>query len=247
MEFILASLAGTFVGAVLGFIGAGGAMLTVPILIYIFKFTPAAATTAALAVVFVAALAGAVPKARAKAILYKEVFLIWSLGLITNVGASLLAHKLSPSAITSGFSIILLAAGTSMLRRPIERPQTRISISKLVLLSLLIGCITGLFGIGGGFVVIPLLTLAFGTPLNVAAGTSLAVIAANSLTAFCGHYAVWSDVDWSIPIVIAIFAMVIASTTSRINSTVNPRILKKSFAGLLYIVALFTIFKTWVL
>jgi uncharacterized membrane protein YfcA len=247
VEFLLAIFAGTFIGAVLGFIGAGGAMLTVPILIYIFDFTPAAATTAALAVVFAAALAGAYPKARAKAILYKEAFVIWSLGLITNIGASLLAHKLSSSAITTGFAIILIAAGTSMLRKPTERPQTRISNSRLVLLSLFIGCITGFFGIGGGFVVIPLLTLAFGTPLNIAAGTSLAVIAANSLTAFFGHYALWSDVSWSIPMVIAIFAMAVASTTSRINSKVNPRILKQSFAGLLYIVALFTIFKTWVL
>ena len=66
MELIAALAAGSFIGAVLGFVGAGGAMLSVPILMYLFDFNPKEATTAALAVVFLAALSGAIPKARNK-------------------------------------------------------------------------------------------------------------------------------------------------------------------------------------
>jgi uncharacterized membrane protein YfcA len=247
MEILAALLAGAFIGAVLGFIGAGGAMLAVPILIYIFNFEPAAATTAALAIVFAAALSGAYPKARAKAILYKEAFVIWGLGLVTNIATSLLAHNLSPAAITTGLSIVLFAAATSMLVNPIERSHVRISTSKLIFLSLLIGCITGFFGIGGGFVVIPVLVLGFGTPLATATGTSLAVIAINSLTAMAARYKIWDEVNWSLPIAMAVSAVVVAGVASRVHTTLNPLLLKKSFAGLLYLVSLFTILETWFL
>ena len=69
MEIVGALLAGTFIGAVLGFVGAGGAMLTVPILMYLFDFEPKLATTAALSVVFLAALSGVIPKASKKQVL----------------------------------------------------------------------------------------------------------------------------------------------------------------------------------
>ena len=79
-------------GAVLGFIGAGGAMLSVPILIYGFNFTPAHATTAALAIVFSAAVSGLISKFRSKDVLIKEALVIWSLGLVTNLGGSSIAN-----------------------------------------------------------------------------------------------------------------------------------------------------------
>ena len=85
----LAILSGAFIGAVLGFVGAGGAMVSVPILIYIFNFETTAATTAALAVVFLAALSGLIPKWRIKDVLVKEALVIWAIGLITNIGFSL--------------------------------------------------------------------------------------------------------------------------------------------------------------
>jgi len=82
---LTALLSGGFIGAVLGFIGAGGAMVSVPILLYLFDFTPVAATTAALAVVFLAAVAGLGPKFKSKDVLVKEALTIWALGLLTNI------------------------------------------------------------------------------------------------------------------------------------------------------------------
>jgi hypothetical protein len=73
--------AGAFIGAVLGFIGAGGAMLSVPILIYLFGFTPHQASTAALPIVFAAAAAGSISKFKSKDVLIKEATAIWGLGL----------------------------------------------------------------------------------------------------------------------------------------------------------------------
>ena len=77
MEIIAGLIAGAFIGAVLGFIGAGGAMLSIPILLYIFDFTPQAATTAALAVVLLAAVSGLLPKLKTGDVLIKEALVIW--------------------------------------------------------------------------------------------------------------------------------------------------------------------------
>jgi uncharacterized membrane protein YfcA len=245
MEIIGALIAGAFIGAVLGFVGAGGAMLSVPILIYLFNFTPHQATTAALAVVFLAALSGALPKMRSREILYRDAFVISGIGLITNIGFSSIADSFSEKFITTGFAVILTIAGLSMLRSPIKDQQKRMPVTTLIFLSLVIGSMTGIFGIGGGFLAIPVLVLFFGTPQKVAAGTSLLIISLNSLIALLAHYKVWGDVDWHIPAIMAISAVIIASVSSHFGKVASPELLRKAFAGLLFSIAVFTIVQTW--
>jgi len=163
---VLALLCGAFIGAVLGFVGAGGAMLSVPILLYIFKFSTAQATTAALAVVFMAAAAGVIPKWRSKDVLYREALSVWAIGFISNVGGAILSKHFPSSAITTGFALILIIAGGSMLKGPIaDHPEKRMQPLALIAISLIIGAMTGVFGIGGGFLAIPVLVL-FITPLK---------------------------------------------------------------------------------
>ena len=103
METVLALIAGGFIGSVLGLVGAGGAMLSVPILMYGFGFEPKAATTAALAVVLLAALSGLIPKARQKQVLYRDAFVIWGIGSITNLGFSSIIDQIPDAVITTGF------------------------------------------------------------------------------------------------------------------------------------------------
>ena len=245
MELIAALAAGSFIGAVLGFVGAGGAMLSVPILMYLFDFNPKEATTAALAVVFLAALSGAIPKARNKQILYRDALVISGLGTATNIGFSLVVDRLPDAFITTGFALVLLFAGASMLKNPKYESHTRMPISILIMASLVIGSMTGLFGIGGGFLAIPILVLFFGTPQAIAAGTSLAIIAMNSLISFLGHHALWDSVDWHVPILMAIAAVLIAQIASHFSSKTNPNILRKAFAYLLFSISLFTFLHTW--
>ena len=80
MQIVEALVAGSFIGLVLGFVGAGGAMLSVPILIYIFNFPPKEATVAALAIVFSAAFAGVIPKYKKQNVLIKDALIIWEIG-----------------------------------------------------------------------------------------------------------------------------------------------------------------------
>ena len=245
METVVALIAGGFIGAVLGLVGAGGAMLSVPILLYLFDFTAIPATTGALAIVLFAALAGALPKARAKEILYRDALVIWSLGLVTNLAASVLAHKLSDAVITTGFAVVLLIAAASMLRKAKEQEHRRMSVPVLILVSLGIGALTGLFGIGGGFIVVPVLINAFGTPPRIATGTSLVVICLNSITAFIGHYSHWHEVDWKFPAIIGASAVVVALLSSHKQKAINSDQTRKYFAALLICISAFTLFQSW--
>ena len=245
MEIIGALIAGGAIGAVLGFVGAGGAMLSVPILMYGFGFDAKSATTAALAIVFLAALSGAIPKARKGQILYRDALVIVGLGLTTNFGFATIADDLSDSFISTGFALVLVLAGLSMLRNPKFSEQTRMPVSVLIVISLVIGSITGLFGIGGGFLAIPVLVLFFGTPQAIAAGTSLLIIALNSFISLLGHHALWDSVEWHIPIFIGGAAVVVAQVASHYSAKTTPDTLRKAFAYLLLAISVFTIAQTW--
>jgi uncharacterized membrane protein YfcA len=239
---ITALISGGFIGAVLGFIGAGGAMVSVPILLYLFDFSPAAATTAALAVVFLAAVAGLRPKFKSNDVLVKEALTIWLLGLISNIGFGLLVERIPDSVILIGFSVVLLGAAYSMLIKPIkDSPERKMSVWALVTLSLLIGSLTGLFGIGGGFLAIPVLVLFFHTPQNKAAGTSLLIIALNCLTALAAKFAIWSEIDWGYPLLISVAAVLVAGFASKKAAKTPTVHLKRGFAFLLIGLAGFTI------
>ena len=212
---------------------------------YLFDFEPKLATTAALAVVFLAALSGLVPKARNKQVLYRDAFAISGIGLVTNFGFASIASHIPDAFITTGFSTVLFIAGLSMLRTPKLDTHKRMPVPVLILTSLAIGSMTGLFGIGGGFLAIPVLVLFFGTPQAIAAGTSLLIIATNSLISFLGHHALWADVKWHIPIFMGAAAIVVAQIASHYSGKAAARKPGKYFAILLFAVSLFTLGKTW--
>ena len=246
MEVIIALGCGLLIGAVLGFVGAGGALLAVPMLIFIFDMKPVQATTAALIVVFGAALAGLIPKWRMKDVLIREGLTIWALGLITNIGGSYLLPHLSRTTVITGFSIVLLAAGISMVLKPAtNNPERRIAIVPLVVISLIIGAMTGLFGIGGGFLAIPVLVLFYNVSPAKAGGTSLFIITINTLTGFIAHYKHWNDVSWRYPVIIAIVAIIVAQIASKKSSSLPPVLLKRAFAVLVFSIATFQLIDTW--
>ena len=244
----LALLAGAFVGAVLGLIGAGGSMLTVPILIYLFGFSPVNATTASLVVVFLAAASGLVAKIKSGAVQVKIALAIWALGLVTNLGGAIIARHLSDAFIVTGFAFILVAAGLSMLRAPAsDVAEKKITPIALLLLSLVIGALTGIFGIGGGFLAIPVLVIFFHTPQVKAAGTSLLIIAINCLTALLGRQATWGEIDWTIPAAISVSAIAVSVLSSHHAAKLPNKTLRQGFAGLLFVIAAFTLIETWII
>ncbi|MEY3728818.1 MAG: hypothetical protein RL315_433 [Actinomycetota bacterium] len=245
MEILGALIAGVAIGSVLGFVGAGGAMLTVPILVYGFGFAPHQASVAAIAVVIVAALSGIYPRFKSGEILIKEALIISALGIFANVGAAQIVGKISDELLITGFSAVIIFAGITMLGKPIDAPEKPIPLPILIFLSLVIGSLTGFFGIGGGFLAIPVLVLAFNTPQNKAAGTSLLIIILNSVIALLAHYPMWGEIDWKIPLYMALSAVFIGNLAGKISAKTNPALLRKSFAYLLFTIAGVTIFQTW--
>jgi uncharacterized membrane protein YfcA len=83
-------------------------------------------------------------------------------------------------------------------------------------------------------------------PQNKAAGTSLLIIVLNSLTAFFGHYKIWSEVNWTVPIAMAVSAVVISQLASGKSAHISPVILKSAFAVLLFSISVITLLNAWV-
>ena len=247
MEIVNALIAGCAIGAVLGFVGAGGAMLTVPILVYGFNYPPHQASVAAIAVVIVAAASGLYPRLKSNEVLIKEALIISGLGAFANISAAQIVKNISDEILITGFSALIIFAGLTMLRKPVQAHEKPIPLPTLILLSLVIGSLTGFFGIGGGFLAIPVLVLAFNTPQNKAAGTSLLIIVLNSVIALLAHQSAWADINWQVPVFMALSAVVIGNLAGKKSANTNPALLRKSFATLLFVIAAFTIFKTWII
>lgn len=246
MEIAIALTAGLCIGLVLGFVGAGGAMLAVPIMIYLLDFTPLQATTAAMVVVGLAALAGVRVRFKKGEVLVREALTVSSLGLATNVTFATLAQHFSDETITAGLAIVLALAGWSMLLKPFKPgAERKMSTPTLILLALAIGAITGIFGIGGGFIAIPILVLFYNTPLAKASGTSLLIIFLNSSIAFLARFESWGEVEWHLPIIMAVMAIVISTIAARRHASSDLG--KKLFALLLFAISLFTLLETFLI
>jgi len=248
VEILLAIICGVGIGSVLGYVGAGGSMLAVPAFIYIFGLNPVAATTASLIVVFVGAASGALPKLRRNEILVKEALVIWAIGLTTNLTGAYYLPQIPENVILTGFALVLITAGISMLiPTPVGSAERKVSPLALVAISLVIGALTGLFGIGGGFLAIPILILFYNVAPARAAGTSLFIITINTLTGFFAHFRHWDEVNWLIPTLMALMALIVSRYASHHSSKLSPITLKRAFAIFVFAIALFTLVDTWVI
>lgn len=246
MEILLALACGLAIGSILGFVGAGGSMVAVPMLIYIFGFTPVQATTASLIVVFSGAASGVLERLKNREVLIRESVTIWALGLATNFGGAYLLPSIPDYIVLTGFALVLISAGTSMLLKPpSSSTEKKMSLPALVALSLIVGALTGLFGIGGGFIAIPILVLFYHVAPVKAAGTSLFIITINTITGFVAHYRHWDEVRWEIPLIMAATAIVVSRFAAGKSSSLHPSTLKRAFAYTVFIIAAFTLIETW--
>jgi uncharacterized membrane protein YfcA len=203
---IFAALAaGAVIGFVLGLIGGGGSILAVPLLVY-FVGVPsahAAIGTAAVAVALNAA-AGLAGHARAGNVKWPCALVFAAAGV---VGAALGAEAgkaLDGARLLALFGALMIIVGGLMLRRrrSAERPDVRLTresaaqlLPRLAPIGLSVGLLSGFFGIGGGFLIVPGLMLATAMPIGIAVGTSLVVVTALGATT-AASYALSGYVDW---------------------------------------------------
>lgn len=239
------------IGVSLGLLGSGGSILTVPILVYLVHHPEKQAVAEAFAIVCSISLFGGVRAAIKKKVDARSV-LLWAVPGIVGAAAGVeLSHLISGTIQILLLGFVMLIAAGSMLRSkpPAEdgKPQPPPAPLLVAASGLGIGIVTGLVGIGGGFLIVPALVVLTGTPMHRAVGTSLCVIAINSATGFVRF--VLSEegrtigVHWETIAVFAGLGILGTYAGAYIGSRMNQRALKRVFAVFLIGLAVFVIWK----
>ena len=258
---LLAIPLGVLIGLALGALGGGGSMLTVPALVYVLGQDPREATTSSLIIVGITSLIALVPHARAGRVRFAQGLLFGALGTAGSFAGSALSRSVAPNTLLLAFAGLMCFVAALMLRRvlnPAERsalldptiePMITLHpfscacprVAKVVVTATIVGLLTGFFGVGGGFALVPALVLARGFPMPTAVGTSLLVIAVNSATALTARVThASSHLEWALIATFTGAAVAGSLIGGRIASRANPRHLTLAFAVLLVCVALYT-------
>ena len=243
----LALALAALIGLTLGLLGGGGSILTVPVLVYVLGYAAKPAIVMSLPVVGVTSLVGALLHWRLGNV---RVGTAVAFGLLAMLGAFVgakFAALLSGSAQLVLLAVVMLAAAVSMLRgRRNESTDslrgTRPQLTLLVPVALGVGVLTGLVGIGGGFLVVPALVLLARVPMREAVGTSLLVIAMNSGAGFVGYLGTVS-IDWQFLAGFTAVAVIGALAGTALASRVPQATLKRVFAVFLLLLSAFVLYK----
>jgi uncharacterized membrane protein YfcA len=245
---IAAAIFGILIGAALGLLGGGGSILAVPALVYGVGEPVAQAVTTSLFIVGISSAVGALPRARLGQIRWPIAGIFGVAGIATAFAGTAVNHLLSGRALLFGFAALMIVVAVRMLagearpRGSCAAADGRVNwarcVPKSVSAGIVVGFLTGLFGVGGGFVIVPALALLLGLEMPVAIGTSLVIIVINSGAGFAAHIT-RTSVDWPIALVFAGVSLVIAAVTGRLGAKVNPDRLRRWFALLIIAVAVF--------
>lgn len=232
---LLALSLAALIGLSLGLLGGGGSTLAVPILVYVGGMDAKPAIATSLLVVGTTSLIGAIRHWRHSNVELRTAILF---GLVSMAGAyagGKVASHLSDVFQLVLFAVVMLIVAVSMFRSGTsERPSTRLPL--VALAAAAVGVLTGIVGVGGGFLIVPALVLFAGVPMARAIGTSLVVIAMNSAAGFAA-YAGTVQLDWAYTALFTGLAIAGVLAGSSLGRTFSPVVLKRVFATFLIGVA----------
>ncbi len=231
---------GFVIGLILGLLGGGGSILTVPALVYLVGQSPQMAVTASLAIVGINSGLGAWLHGRHGALNGRIALIFGGSGMITSYLAAGLSKQFAPEALMVAFAGLMLVVGWVL----VTHKNTQASVAcdphwaKVIASGAGVGLLTGVLGVGGGFLIVPTLVMVVGLPFHQAIGTSLLVITMNSLAGFMGHlHGVSLDL-----ILIALFVMAGLVGTlagSRLARHLDSGQLRQGFALMVIALSLF--------
>lgn len=260
---LVASPLGFLIGVSLGALGGGGSILAVPVLVFVAGEAPAAATTTSLVVVGVAALIGAHGHWRAGRVRVPQGLTFGLVGIAGSLAGSALNRRMDGDVLLLAFAgLVLIAAWRIVVgcpsctrsgeARAIEQDAPRTGglgtrtatiaprrVVKIVAAGTAVGFLTGLFGVGGGFVIVPALALVLEFPMGTAIGTSLLVIAVNTAVALAARMGT-SSIDWGTTLVFTLAATAGVGAGKKVADRLEPESMQRAFAALLVAVALYT-------
>ena len=257
---ILGYTGALLIGVVLGLIGGGGSILTVPVLVYLLGYNPVIATAYSLFVVGVSALVGALRNIQKGLVDFRTAIVF----AIPAFAAVYLTRKFIIPAIPDVlwtthsftltkdigimifFALIMLMAAYSMIRsngrENGEESEVRYNYPLIVVEGLAVGVLTGLVGAGGGFLIIPALVLLAKLPMKKAVATSLLIIAIKSLIGFIGDVENL-EIDWGFLIPFTLVSVVGIFVGIWIGGFIDGKKLKKAFGWFVLLMAFYIIFK----
>ena len=243
---ILGYALAALIGLSLGLMGGGGSILTVPIFVYVLSYDPRLAIAMSLPVVGTTSLVGAIGHWRAGNVDLKTAAMFGVVAMIAAYAGARVAALLTGAIQLSLLAVIMLAAAVSMflnartaLPAKVERSEPRVgSLRLLLVVALCVGAVTGIVGVGGGFLIVPALVLLGGIPMKQAIGTSLLVIAMNCASGFVG-YAGRVDIPWTFVLGFTAIAVLGILAGTHLVRYVSQRALKQAFSVFLIVMGTF--------
>jgi len=252
-------VASILIGISLGLIGGGGSILTVPLLVYLFTVDTVLATTYSLFIVGSTSLVGSVSYFKKGFIDLKTAMLF---GLPSIVAIFFTRHYILPTipehiinmdhfVLTKSillmvfFALLMVFASYSMIKKDAEGKSTDQQSSSniwVIVQGLVVGVVTGLIGAGGGFLIIPALVKLLKLPMKTAIGTSLIIIAVNSLTGF-GFSLGQNHIHWSFLLTVTLIAIVGIFIGSYLSTKIDGKRLKPAFGWFVLLMGIFIIIK----
>ncbi|GAB3001309.1 sulfite exporter TauE/SafE family protein [Amycolatopsis acidiphila] len=243
---VAAALAGLLIGLALGLLGAGGSILAVPALVYAAGQPLASAIPASLLIVGVSSAAAVIPRLRAGTVRWPVALVFGAAGVPAAFAGAALGHLVPPRFLLLGFAVLMAVVAVRMLRKPTGTGTAacrtsgghvnwRACLPKALAAGIAVGVLTGLFGVGGGFLIVPALTLLLGLDAGEAVATSLVIIVLNSAAGLAAHAG--APLDW---VTIGIFgggAVLTALAGGRVARRLPADTIRRGFAYLVLVVA----------
>ncbi len=233
------------IGLSLGLLGGGGSILTVPALVYLVGQAPQAAVATSLAIVGANSALGASFHGKQGTLDWPVALVFSAAGMLVAYLSAGLSHLFTPAALLVAFGLLMIGIGALMLRPQGAAPEQKTAARRnwpVVLASGAgVGLLTGVLGVGGGFLIVPALVLLVGLPMGQAVGTSLVVIAANSLAGFLGHLST-SAFDVTLTLVFVVAGLAGTFVGARLAQRVPAGRLRQAFAVFVMVLAVFLLY-----
>jgi uncharacterized membrane protein YfcA len=241
---LLAILFGVLIGLAVGALGGGGSVLAVPVLVYVLDQSVAEATTASLVVVTAGALAGGFEHAREGRVCWRHAGSFTAAALPGIAIGTVAGDAVSETLLLGGFAIVMLVAAVVTWKRAGEgdgggtwQPGASacppLRLPRDLVAGALVGFVTGFFGVGGGFLIVPTLAVALAFTMRTAVGTSLAIITATSVLAFVAHLVAGRSIDTATTVAMTAACAVGAFGGAKLSGRVPQPVLGRAFAVLL--------------
>ena len=242
---------GVAIGVAVGMLGGGGSVLAVPILVYVLGQDVHEATTSSLVIVTAGSLAGGLSHALEGRVCHRHAALFVCAALPGIVVGTLLGNAVSGDALLAGFALVMLAAAVATRRKADadddaaavdddgEPVCPRLRPARSLAAGLLIGTLTGFFGVGGGFVVVPTLAIYLSFSMRLAVGTSLAIVTATSTIGLVAHLLSGRRVDVSVTALMTVACVVGALAGAALAERSSERGLGRRFSTLLAVLSVY--------